>query len=153
MILVLGLATPHPVQSVVPAWAPGVAYRVGDLASYLGVAYLCLQDHTSRAGQEPPAAPGLWRVYSGNESQAPAVPEGLAATADGPTRILVTWSASRGATRYDLQVDGTVVEGVSSPWIHRDLARASVHTYRVRAVNDTGTSAWSEAVTCASARS
>lgn len=155
LLLVPGEVAPPPreAQNVYPAWAPGTPYKVGDLVSYLGVAYLCRQAHTSQAGQEPPAAPALWRVFCGNEAQAPAVPAALSATADGPSRVIVTWSPSQGASRYDLQVDGTVVEGVSTPWIHRDLARASTHVYRVRAVNEAGTSAWSEPVTCASARS
>ncbi len=138
-----------PAQSVHPPWAPGVAYQARNLVSYLGVEYVCLQAHTSRAGQEPPAAPTLWRVFSGQEAAAPAVPQGLAAVADGPGRIVVSWSQVQGATSYDLLVDGTVVRGVVSPYMHRGLAPGTTHAYRVRAVNDGGSSAWSEPVACA----
>ncbi|BDU74225.1 carbohydrate-binding protein [Mesoterricola silvestris] len=137
-----------PAQNVHPAWAPGVAYTPRQLVSYLGVDYLCLQGHTSRQGLEPPAAPALWRVFSGQATTAPAVPQGLAAVAAGPGRIVVTWSPSPGATGYELMVDG-VVAGASSPYLHKGLAPGSTHAYRVRALNDGGTSAWSEPVSCA----
>lgn len=139
-------------QAVYPAWTAGMPYKVGDLVTYVGVAYLCLQAHTSRPGQEPPAAPALWRVYCGKESEAPEVPKGLVAVGDGPNRIVVSWSQAEGATGYDLQVDGATVEGVSNPYFHKDLPQGSSHTYRVRAVNEAGKSAWSEAVTGATGR-
>ena len=139
-------------QNVYPAWTVGTPYKPGDLVSYVGVQYICLQAHTAKAGQEPPAAPALWRVFSGMESEPAAVPKGLVAVPDGPNRIVVSWSMSQGASGYDLQVDGAVVEGVSNPYLHKDLAQGSSHTYRVRAVNDAGKSAWSEAATCATGR-
>ncbi|WP_306599222.1 carbohydrate-binding protein [Geothrix sp. 21YS21S-2] len=141
-----------PAQSVHPPWAPGVAYNVRDLVSYLGVEYVCWQAHTSRAGLEPPAAPSLWRVFSGRETAVPAVPLGLAAVAVGPARIVVTWSLVPGATGYDLLVDGTVVGGAASPYQHKGLTPGSAHAYRVRAVNEGVSSAWSEAVTCSTER-
>ena len=136
------------VQNVYPAWTAGTSYKVGDLVSYVGITYICRQAHQSRAGQEPPAAPDLWRVFSGIENDPPAVPKGLAAVPDGPDRIVVSWSQTEGASGYDLQVDGASVEGAASPFIHRSLARGSAHAYRVRAVNAAGRSPWSEAVTC-----
>ena len=42
------------------AWAPGVSYAVGDLATYQGVTFRCRQAHTSQPGQEPPRVPALW---------------------------------------------------------------------------------------------
>ncbi|WP_373426164.1 carbohydrate-binding protein [Paenibacillus radicibacter] len=41
-------------------WAPGVAYKVGDLVSYGGSTYQCLQAHTSLTGWEPANVPALW---------------------------------------------------------------------------------------------
>jgi len=43
------------------AWAPGVAYAVGDTVTYNGVVYKCLQAHTSQTGWEPPNVPALWQ--------------------------------------------------------------------------------------------
>jgi hypothetical protein len=47
---------------VTGAWAPGVNYVVGHLATYGGLTYRCIQSHTSQAGWEPPNAPSLWAV-------------------------------------------------------------------------------------------
>jgi chitinase len=46
----------------VNAWAPNVAYKVGDLVTYGGKTYSCLQAHTSLLGWEPPNVPALWAV-------------------------------------------------------------------------------------------
>lgn len=46
----------------VPAWAPGVAYPVGQLVTHGGVTYRAVQAHTSQTGWEPPAVPALWSV-------------------------------------------------------------------------------------------
>lgn len=45
---------------VTGAWAPGVAYKIGDQVTYNGAAYQCLQAHTSMAGWEPSNVPALW---------------------------------------------------------------------------------------------
>jgi hypothetical protein len=76
----------------------------------------------------------------------PATPAGLTATANSSSQITVTWNASSGATSYDLQVDGVVKTGVSSPYIHSGLTASSTHTYAVRADNSAGDSAFSALV-------
>lgn len=43
-------------------WAPGVAYKVGDLVTYQGQTYRCLQAHTSQAGWTPVTVPALWQL-------------------------------------------------------------------------------------------
>jgi chitinase len=151
LLLAVLIAT-APVESVYPAWVAGVPYKINDLVGYVGITYACIQAHTSRQGLEPPAAPDYWRVYSGPEKAAPSVPQGLATVADGPNRIVVSWNPVQGAASYDLQTDGSIVGGAASPYFHKGLAAASTHTYRVRAVNDGGTSSWSEPVQCATER-
>ncbi|MDD7793918.1 carbohydrate-binding protein [Clostridium sp. 'White wine YQ'] len=44
------------------AWAPNTAYKVGDLVTYNGITYVCLQGHTSLIGWEPPNVPALWKA-------------------------------------------------------------------------------------------
>jgi hypothetical protein len=44
------------------AWAPNVSYAVGNLATYGGVTYRCIQAHTSQVGWEPPNTPSLWTL-------------------------------------------------------------------------------------------
>lgn len=73
-------------------------------------------------------------------------PKGLAATPAETPEIIVTWDDVTGATGYDLEVDGTVISDVSSPYVHRGLAYGSSHTYAVRAKNSSGIGAWSKTV-------
>ena len=42
-------------------WVPGHAYHVGDVVTYNGVSYRCLQAHTSIVTWEPPNTPALWQ--------------------------------------------------------------------------------------------
>jgi chitinase len=43
------------------AWTPGKAYKAGDIVSYNGKKYKCIQPHTSLAGWEPSNVPALWQ--------------------------------------------------------------------------------------------
>lgn len=45
-----------------PAWAAGIAYKTGDLVTYSGKSYSCLQPHTSIPGWEPASTPALWKL-------------------------------------------------------------------------------------------
>jgi hypothetical protein len=42
------------------AWAPGVAYQIGQIVTYGGGTWKCRQAHTSLVGWEPPNVPALW---------------------------------------------------------------------------------------------
>ncbi|MEV6619350.1 lytic polysaccharide monooxygenase [Amycolatopsis sp. NPDC051106] len=42
-------------------WAAGTAYKAGDVVTYGGASYRCLQPHTAIAGWEPPNTPALWQ--------------------------------------------------------------------------------------------
>jgi hypothetical protein len=44
------------------AWAPNVSYVVGNLVTYGGATYRCIQSHTSLVGWEPPNTPSLWTL-------------------------------------------------------------------------------------------
>lgn len=44
------------------SWAPNTAYRVGDIVTYDGRSYRCIQAHTSLTGWEPPIVPALWQA-------------------------------------------------------------------------------------------
>ncbi|ANS77137.1 chitinase [Paenibacillus yonginensis] len=59
--------TPAPTPSPTPApgisaWAAGVSYHVGDVVTYGGKTYTCLQAHTSIVTWEPPNTPALWKL-------------------------------------------------------------------------------------------
>jgi Tol biopolymer transport system component len=42
-------------------WATSTAYAVGDVVTFDGVTYRCLQAHSSAPGWEPPLTPALWQ--------------------------------------------------------------------------------------------
>ncbi|MCI9378914.1 MAG: leucine-rich repeat protein [Eubacterium sp.] len=61
------------------------------------------------------------------------------------TSISVNWTEVDGAESYELLIDGVLnTVGAVSSYTHTELAYASSHTYRVRARNAEGYSAWSE---------
>ena len=43
------------------SWAPWTPYAAGDIVTYEGARYRCLQAHTSQPGWTPPAVPALWQ--------------------------------------------------------------------------------------------
>ncbi|MFE5730326.1 carbohydrate-binding protein [Streptomyces sp. NPDC056528] len=44
------------------SWTVGTAYKAGDVVTYGGVSYVCLQAHTAQPGWQPPNVPSLWRT-------------------------------------------------------------------------------------------
>lgn len=50
------LTPPEPTNE----WSYPVAYKVGDIVTYQGIEYRCLQAHTSISVWTPPAVPALW---------------------------------------------------------------------------------------------
>jgi hypothetical protein len=60
--------TPAPTNTPPPGvqpWSPNqVSYHVGDLVSFQGHVYRCLQAHTSEPGWDPVSAPALWQLVS-----------------------------------------------------------------------------------------
>lgn len=86
-------------------------------------------------------------IVSAAVGSAPSTPAGLSAVPDacGTRTINVNWSDVAGATSYDIEVDGgsVVNTGATSFYAHTGLSSQSVHSYRVRARNATGPSAWS----------
>ncbi|MCX5208056.1 M28 family peptidase [Kitasatospora sp. NBC_00240] len=42
-------------------WAAGTVYQAGDIVTYGGISYRCLQGHQAQTGWEPPIVPALWQ--------------------------------------------------------------------------------------------
>lgn len=42
-------------------WAAGTTYKAGDIVTYNGISYRCIQGHTAQVGWEPPIVPALWQ--------------------------------------------------------------------------------------------
>ena len=47
-------------------WATGASYNVGDVVTYNGSTYVCIQAHTSEPGWTPDAVPALWALAQCN---------------------------------------------------------------------------------------
>ncbi|TBL71235.1 fibronectin type III domain-containing protein [Paenibacillus thalictri] len=59
--------------------------------------------------------------------------------------VTITWEAAEGATAYEIETDGLIVDlGNVTQYIHEGLDALTGHTYRVRAKNAGGKSPWSE---------
>ncbi|MFF3456656.1 chitinase [Streptomyces sp. NPDC002730] len=84
----------------------------------------------------------------GDPVQIPAAPTGLSAGAPGSTSVPLTWSASSGATSYNVYRGGAKVLGVSGTSATvTGLAPSTAYSFQVSAANDAGESAKSSAVT------
>lgn len=76
----------------------------------------------------------------------PAVP-GQLLTLPSQRQMTFSWDLVAKATKYEVEADGNIVDnGNSNTYIHQGLQPETMHTYRVRASNPGGTSAWSAPV-------
>ncbi len=77
----------------------------------------------------------------------PEIPVNLRGTAS-QDEIIISWDPVEGATGYDIQADGVVIDnGEAISYTHGALQSDSKHTYRVRAKNENIVGEWSEAIT------
>ena len=59
--------------------------------------------------------------------------------------ITINWDAVDKATGYEIEADGkTINTGISTTYTDEGLNPDSIHKYRIRAINDGGSSEWSE---------
>jgi subtilisin family serine protease/PKD repeat protein len=75
-----------------------------------------------------------------------SAPDGLAALADGTTRIMVSWNdTSFNEDGFELQRDGVTIAGLGfgvESYSDGDVSIGEVYSYRVRATNEYGVSDW-----------
>ena len=76
----------------------------------------------------------------------PDAPDGLEASS-GYNYVQLNWNKVDGADYYELEVDGEIINlGNSDAYLHDDLLSGTSHGYKIRAVNVTGVTGWSEPV-------
>src|SRR6516162_7954919 len=63
LVVVLWLTTAVAAQTI-PAWQPDTAFTVGELVTFNGQEFSCIQAHTSQVGWEPPNVPALWGLVN-----------------------------------------------------------------------------------------
>lgn len=101
--------------------------------------------HTYRVRARNAGGPGNWSapITKSTLPASPDIPVNLNAVPLS-TSVTVTWNNVSGATGYDIEVDGALVNnGPNTNYIHNSLTPGTHHTYRVRSINPGGKSEWS----------
>lgn len=81
------LFVPH-AGALAPAWDGNFKpYAVGDVVSYAGGEYRCIQAHTSQPNWDPVTVPALWSPISGNQPAPTTVPPTATPTTVPPTTV------------------------------------------------------------------
>ncbi len=75
-------------------------------------------------------------------SKGPAAPAGIDAE-PGRGSVTLTWNTVKGATGYDVEVDGNVIADAESPYKDIQNGAITVHKYRVRSKSANGIGDWS----------
>ncbi|WP_419890187.1 fibronectin type III domain-containing protein [Paenibacillus xylanexedens] len=121
--------------TVVPV--TGVAYTKSGLAANT--------DHTFRVRSKNAAGVGAWSDFiSGTTLLNTPV---LKASSE-ETAVNLTWADVKDATKYEIEADGAVVAKVEEPnYSHVALLPGTAHKYRIRALTETNTSAWTAILT------
>lgn len=105
--------------------------------------------HTYRIRKKYGTSTGEWSssLTVSTLSELPSVPTNITASSS-MTAIQVSWDEVQGASSYEVEVDGVVIEnGTGTSYLHQNLHPADSHTYRVRARNAGGCSEWSDLLT------
>lgn len=71
---------------------------------------------------------------------------GLNVIASTNKSITLKWNAVKGATAYDLEVDGVTVSVSNTSYIKSNLLPDTDHVFRIRSKNAAGVSSWSEQI-------
>ncbi len=101
--------------------------------------------HTYKVRARNAGGPGNWSapVTKSTLPASPDIPVNLNAVPLS-TSVTVTWNNVSGATGYDIEVDGVLVNnGPNTNYIHNSLTPGTHHSYRVRSINPGGKSEWS----------
>ncbi|MFB8376747.1 fibronectin type III domain-containing protein [Paenibacillus taichungensis] len=114
-------------------------------AAYTKSGLVANTDHTFRIRSKNAAGVGTWSDLISGTTQL-NIPV-LKATSE-ETAINLTWAEIADATKYEVEADGVVVATVNEPsYTHSGLLAGTAHKYRVRALTDTNTSAWTAILT------
>ncbi|XOK60050.1 glycosyl hydrolase family 18 protein [Paenibacillus elgii] len=155
LLIVVLLASLLPAAAfAAAAWAPNTSYKAGDIVSYGGSDYQCIQPHTSLVGWEPPNVPALWKLHSGGgtDTQPPTAPANLSVSGKTSTTVSLSWGASTdnvGVTGYDVYQGGALVgNAATTSFTVSGLTPSTSYTFTVKAKDAAGNvSAASNAVT------
>ncbi|MCG7408438.1 VWA domain-containing protein [Paenibacillus sp. ACRRX] len=126
----------------------GVLYNNGTKTIYQHSGLKASELHSYKIRVKNEDYPGQWVAMLSmftlpNPPDAPANIDAFA----NDNSIEIRWHKGDGVTGYDIEVDGKVINaGDGSVYTHAGLDSGTSHTYRVRAKNETGVTAWSSAI-------
>ncbi len=125
-------------------------YRMRIYGAYSYFTNFYNSGNTNWEAAHDPCSSGSYRHahdYTLRVLEAPSclAPTNLAVNYEGGTEAIVTWEGE--ATSYNIDVNGTVIEGVSSPYYLSGLELATEYAVKVQAnCGDNGTSDWTNPV-------
>ncbi|MEQ8197402.1 MAG: fibronectin type III domain-containing protein, partial [Clostridiaceae bacterium] len=105
--------------------------------------------HTFRVRAKNKNGISGWSSLANNKTtlKSPAIPTNFNANAVSYDCIVIAWDMVNGATDYELEVDGKIIEiSINIKYIHTQLTENSNHKYRIRSKNAAGYSKWSETI-------
>lgn len=126
--------------------ADGVVMSFGDskTATFMGLTLKSHHQYRVRAVNELGA--GDWSSLMDVTTHLLSTPSVISEQLSDQS-ISFAWSTVPDAASYDVEVDGASVNVSSASYSQTGLAPETTHTYRIRAVNDDGDSAWTDAFT------
>lgn len=107
---------------------------------YLQELLIAGTEYSYRVRAENSSGAGEWSEYQ-TVWTLPGVAEKIEFAAY-ETEIDLAWEPVRGATIYDLELDGNVVSDISNSFVHQELQPGTEHIYRIRAKNTSGAGSW-----------
>lgn len=120
----------------------------GIFTSYTHTGLTPYTQHTYKVRAKNAGGLGAWSdaITKYTQQNNPNSPFNIDAAANN-TSIIVTWKPIPGATAYDVEVDGVVINNSSSTsYVHSGLIPGTMHSYRVRSINSGGKSEWSNEI-------
>ena len=125
--------------------ADGNILDIGNSNTYIHQGLQSQTDHTYRVRAGNPGGTSEWSVLVKQQTwpDPPAIPTNISAITE-IHKVALKWDGMERATGYEIEVDGLILEnGELSSYTHEGLDALSGHTYRIRAKNIGGKSAWS----------
>ena len=125
--------------------ADGIVSSNGTATTYTHSGLQAETSHTYRLRVINAGGTGAW----GNVVQAATFPNPpetpvITETSTIQSAITINWNAVDKATGYEIDADGkTISTGINTTYTDEGLNPDSIHKYRIRAINEGGSSAWS----------
>lgn len=76
----------------------------------------------------------------------PQVPRNLILGVAEDTSLSLQWDEVQNASYYEIEADGVIYSNLNQRLVHKNLDFISTHKYKIRAVNEFGSSQWSDEI-------